>query len=84
MPEVSRPRIPDRTASLADFGGNGNGIALNTDAFAQAIDYLSSRGGGRLTVPAGIWLTGPITLKSNIELNLDKNAVILFDPNRDL
>ena len=84
MPEVSRPQIPDRSVSLSDFGGNGNGIALNTDAFAQAVEYLSSRGGGRLDVPAGIWLTGPVTLKSGIELHLDRNAVILFDPNRDL
>ena len=84
MPMVTRPQIPGRTVDLKDFGGNGNGIDLNTDAFAKAIDFLASKGGGRLNVPAGIWLTGPITLKSNIELHLEANAVILFDPDRDL
>ena len=84
MPAVTRPQIPDRTVDLKDFGGNGNGIDLNTDAFAKAIDFLASKGGGHLNVPAGIWLTGPITLKSCIDLHLDANAVILFDPDRDL
>ena len=40
MPAVTRPQIPDRTVDLKDFGGNGNGIDLNTDAFAKAIDFL--------------------------------------------
>ena len=84
MPVVTRPQIPDRTVSLTDFGGNGNGIDLNTDAFASAIDFLASKGGGHLNVPAGIWFTGPITLKSGIDLHLDANAVILFSPDRDL
>lgn len=84
MPVVTRPQIPDRTVDLKDFGGNGNGIDLNTDAFAKAIDFLASKGGGHLNVPAGIWLTGPITLKSCIDLHLEPNAIILFDPDRDL
>ena len=84
MPVVSRPQIPDRTVDLTEFGGNGNGIDLNTDAFARAVDFLASKGGGHLNVPAGIWLTGPITLKSGIDLHLDANAVIIFDPDRDL
>ena len=84
MPVVTRPQIPDRTVDLTDFGGNGNGIDLNTDAFASAIDFLASKGGGHLNVPAGIWFTGPITLKSGIDLHLDANAVILFSTDRDL
>ena len=84
MPVIQRPSIPSREVSLADFGGNGNGITLNTEAFANAVDFLSSKGGGHLNVPAGIYLTGPITLKSGIDLHLDANAVILFDTNRDL
>ena len=78
MEKVSRPDIPEREILLTDFGGIGDGIAMNTGAFASAIDYLSSQGGGRLTVPEGIWLTGPITLKDNIDLHVTPNAVILF------
>lgn len=84
MPRVTRPEIPDRRVCLTDFGAVGDGVTLNTEAFARAIDALAEQGGGHLDVPAGIWLTGPITLRSNIDLHLDKNAVILFSPDKDL
>ena len=44
----------------------------------KAIDELSKKGGGKLVVPQGVWHTGPIVLKSNIELHLNAGAVILF------
>ena len=78
MSEVQAPAIPDRQVKLTDFGGVGDGITLNTEAFAKAIDALSQQGGGKLVVPQGVWHTGPIVLKSNIELNLKAGAVILF------
>ena len=84
MARVSRPQIPDREVSVSDFGGVGDGIAMNTDAFKSAIEHLVSIGGGRVVVPEGIWLTGPVTLKDNIELHVTPNAVILFSPDRDL
>lgn len=84
MPRIELPSIPSRTVSLADFGAVGDGVTLNTEAFARAIEKLSGLGGGRLLVPAGIWLTGPIGLKSRIELNLDKDAVIVFSTDQDL
>ena len=84
MDKVERPSIPDREVCLTDFGGIGDGIAMNTDAFKAAIDHLESVGGGHLIVPEGIWLTGPITLKDNIDLHITTNAVVLFSPDRDL
>ena len=84
MARVSRPQIPHREVSVSDFGGVGDGIAMNTDAFKSAIEHLVSLGGGRVVVPEGIWLTGPVTLKDNIELHVTSNAVILFSPDRDL
>ena len=59
MPRVELPSIPDRAALLTDFGGIGDGVAMNTEMFDAAIRALSSKGGGRLVVPAGIWRTGP-------------------------
>ena len=84
MPEVVAPVIPDYEVNLKDFGAVGDGITLNTDAFAKAIDALSKKGGGRLVVPQGVWHTGPIVLKSNIELNLKAGAVILFAADESL
>ena len=84
MTKVTRPQIPDREVNIADFGGVGDGVTLNSEAFANAIEALSQRGGGRLTVPTGVWLTGPITLKDNIELHIRPDAVLLFSTDRDL
>lgn len=84
MPVIDRPAIPSRQVDLKEFGGVGDGITLNTKAFAEAIDKLSKQGGGTLNVPAGIWLTGPIVLKSNINLHLDAGAMIVFAADESL
>ena len=84
MPEVKAPVFPDNQVSLNDYGAKGDGSVLCTDAFARAIEALSLRGGGRLTVPQGVWFTGPIVLKSNINLHLEKGAVILFSDDDSL
>ena len=78
MPEVTTPVIPDNQVNLKDFGAVGDGITLNTEAFAKAIDALVQKGGGKLVVPQGVWHTGPIVLKSHINLHLNAGAVILF------
>lgn len=78
MPVIDRPVFADRSVSLVDFGGVGDGVTLNSDAFSKAIESLSSQGGGTLVVPAGVWLTGPIELKSNINLHLDRGAILTF------
>ena len=83
MERVHRPFIPPRTVNIEDFGGVGDGITLNTASFEDAIDVLAQNGGGRLVVPKGIWLTGPMTLKDNIELHLDREAVLLYSAGSD-
>ena len=84
MPRVEAPVFPNRSVNLKDFGAIGNGEELCTEAFAKAINSLSEQGGGHLIVPAGVWFTGPIVLKSNIDLHLKKGSIILFSPNVDL
>ena len=78
MPKIDVPDFPDNEVNLLDAGGNPDGITLNTDAFAQAIQDLSEKGGGTLIVPKGVWFTGPIVFKSNINMHHEKGALILF------
>lgn len=84
MPVIQPPVFPDNQISLLDFGGVPDGQTLNTEAFAKAIDALSAKGGGTLNVPSGIWYTGPIVFKSNINMHLEKGALILFSGDFDL
>ena len=84
MTEVSAPQIPERQASLADYVADRTGQHLCTEVFQRAIDELARQGGGQLVVPRGIWLTGPIVLKSNIDLHLEHGAVIQFAADESL
>ena len=84
MNEVKAPVIPDLSVSLTDFGAVGDGKQLCTAAFEKAVANLSARGGGHLVVPRGVWLTGPVVLKSNIDLHLEKGAVIQFAADENL
>jgi len=78
MPKIQKPTFPKSTISITECGGVGDGVTLNTTAFAKAIELLSTKGGGTLNVPYGVWYTGPIVFKSNIQLHLEKGALILF------
>ncbi len=84
MPKVQEPVIPKNSVSIADFGAKSGGQELCTKAFADAIDAVSKKGGGRVVIPRGTWLTGPITLKSNIELHAEAGALVVFSTNKDL
>lgn len=76
-------KIPQRQVSIVDFGAVEGGRQKNTEAIHQAIDTLAAQGGGRLVFPAGQWLTGPIRLKSNIELHLEKDCEVLFSTDKE-
>ncbi len=84
MPRVHAPKFPKYTVSITDFGAVGNGKVLCTEAFAKAIEAVSSKGGGTVNVPLGVWFTGPIVFKSNVNLHLEAGAIILFSPDKDL
>ena len=56
MTKVSEPTIPSNEVNLKDFGGIGDGITLNTEAFSKAMSALEKKGGGRLVVPKGVYI----------------------------
>lgn len=78
MPKVEETSFPEQKVNLKDFGAKGDGIHKNTEAFKQAIQEIVKKGGGKVIVPEGIWLTGPIKLQSNVNLHLETGAIIRF------
>lgn len=79
--EVKLPEIPEKRFVITEYGAVPNGKESNTKAIAAAIEAASRAGGGTVVIPAGVWLTGPIELKSNINLYTEKGALVSFDKN---
>lgn len=84
MTEISIPEFPDRSVNIRDYGAVDDGETLNTESINQAIKEVSDMGGGKVVIPRGIWLTGPIVLQSNVNLHVEKGALVLFSDNFDL
>ena len=84
MPEIKIPKFPNYSINIKDFGAIGDGKTLCTLSFMNAINTLYEKGGGKLIIPSGEWLTGPIQLKSNIDLHLEFGAIIQFSPDEKL
>lgn len=78
---VKAPEFADNVFNILDFNANPDGITYNTDAFAKAIKACSEKGGGKVLVPAGKYLTGPIHLENNVNLHLEEGSEILFSKN---
>lgn len=81
---VQEVKFPATSVNIAQFGAVPDGKTECTEAFEKAIKELSDKGGGHVIVPKGVWKTGPIVLKSNIDLHLAKGATILFSENKEL
>src|ERR1043166_2153376 len=75
LERIKPPRFPNRTFHLKASGSD------STAAFRDAIDQCSQSGGGKFIVPAGTYLTGPIHLKNNVNLELSEGATIKFSQN---
>jgi DNA sulfur modification protein DndE len=80
LPKIYRPHFRKDTFDIRGFGAVSDGLTLNTAAINKAIDAAAKAGGGTILIPAGLWLTGPITMQSNIELHTKRGALILFTP----
>lgn len=65
-----------QTFNILDYGAKNDTNVLSTDAFNKAIDACNKRGGGKVIVPAGIYKSGTIYLKSNVDLHLEQGAVL--------
>ena len=83
LPVIIEPKFKQDTLSIATFGAIADGNTLNTKAINATIDALSKKGGGVVVVPNGLWLTGPLVLKNNINLYLATGATLLFTKDFD-
>ena len=66
--------------NIKDYGAVGDGRTLNTQVIQNTIDECAKNGGGTVYVSDGVYMTGSITLKSNICLHIQANATLLGSP----
>lgn len=78
LPNVAGTAFKKDTFNIVSYGAVSSAKALNTMAIQQAIDIAAKQGGGVVRIPAGFYVTGAITLRSNINLHLDAGAVLQF------
>ncbi|GAB4039055.1 glycoside hydrolase family 28 protein [Spirosoma jeollabukense] len=82
LPKVQMPAFRKDTLTISTFGAVADGVTMNTSAINKAIEQCSRGGGGVVLIPSGLWLTGPITLKNNVNLHLATGALVQFTNKR--
>lgn len=82
MPEVNVPKFKNQTFRITDFGAVGDGKTMNTTAIEKTIKACSDAGGGIVEIPKGVWLTGPIELKSNVNIHTNRGTLVQFTKDR--
>jgi polygalacturonase len=78
LKRIQAPKFPDRDFDITRYGAKPDGKTDCSDAFRRAIAEASAAGGGRVVVPVGVYLSGAIHLKSNVNLHVSKGATIRF------
>jgi polygalacturonase len=83
LPVVALPAFKKDTFNIVKYGAKADGLSLNTKSIKAAIEACNKKGGGVVLIPAGLWLTGPIEIKSNVNLHLQRNALLQFTTDFD-
>jgi polygalacturonase len=83
LAHLPAPQIPQRSFPITTFGAVAGGETDCTMAIQRAIAAAVEHGGGTVEVPPGDYLTGPIHLRSRVELHLQKGAILKFTTNTD-
>ncbi|HUZ60880.1 MAG TPA: glycosyl hydrolase family 28 protein [Hanamia sp.] len=74
------PSIPDKVFNIKNFGAISDNQTDNTQAIQKTIDAAENGGGGKVEIPEGTYLCGPLQFYSNLDLHIDSNAVLRFLP----
>lgn len=81
---VQQPTFGSGKWIITSYGAStDSGAIANMEAINKTIDMANCNGGGQVIVPAGTWITGPITLKSGVNLVIEKDAVLKFSTIRE-
>jgi unsaturated rhamnogalacturonyl hydrolase len=84
LKRIVAPKFPKRDFIITNFGAIGDGTTDCTSAISNAIAACVAKGGGHVVVPSGEFLTGPIHLKSNVDLHLaSTNSILKFTTNTE-
>ena len=83
LKNIKAPTFAKRDFVITTFGAKGDGVTNSSVAIKKAIEACYKAGGGRVVVPAGKYFTGPIYLKSNVNLHVQKGATLLFSTKPD-
>ncbi len=75
---IKKPVFRKDTISIKKFGAVSDGYFLNTKSINDAINACNKKGGGVVLIPSGLWLSGPVVIKSNVNLHLAAGATLLF------
>lgn len=78
LPKAKVPSFKKDTFNIVKYGAVADGITLNTTSINAAITACSAKGGGVVLIPQGLWLTGSIVLKSNVNLHVSRAALVQF------
>lgn len=80
---IKLPNFKNKEYNILDFGAVEGGFENVKEAINNAIDKANIEGGGYVVVPSGLYLTGPIFLKSNVCLKLESGAILKFSKNKE-
>ena len=80
--QIVEPSFLLNEFNINDYGAIGDGLTDCSEAIKNAIHECNAAGGGKVVIPKGTFLTGPIYLKSNVNLYLSENAIIKFSDDK--
>mgnify|MGYP004466252895 FL=1 len=81
--KIELPIFKNDKYNILDYGAKSDVNFNNREAIQMAIDLCSKNGGGMVIIPDGFYLTGPIELKSNVNLHICKNAFVKFTKSKE-